>query len=600
MLLDLDASEMLFSLQLFVPSLLLVLLLASFLPKSARDDVPEEEIPGIIPVILPISLPRTPLLVSLLVLLSLSHVVSFTWMLVTFQLDPPLISLYTAAAGIVAWSGAAYSVYNSQGRSVGWAKAMGWVGLVGEGWMGAERVWLFVKWTGSFPPGAFPLPSFLLLTLLSVRLLLLVLSIWALYNPVRDFIPAPRRRNGPSSSSPAEGERRGLLSSEGPESSSSSSKDGAVGEGYGTFGESGEEERIEGRGSPSTTSLSQKAATPTATPLPKPSSTDSLVPITAASPADLENENENAMDVSPPSLSPVNENSETSSTAKAPEPILSPTGDDGPPSFAEVVAAPSSSVEPDRSSSSTPASAPPPPPPPPSPPKTPLPTSTSLLFPSLLESTEPSRSPSFDIDAPSTPAAQPNPSSHAVSPSASSTITDSPSVSTKEKRKRLASLSDMGRKMSDEGKGLVRRVSLMGKSKNSSSSTSIPTLASTENLGAAGGGASPSPLNSPGGRSSLSGAGGALPEGREGDGTSSFVSASSSGGGGLKKRLSLLTRKVSSGGSGSTVPAATTEAGEGVAVAVGEEGGGKGKEKKKPFVTKNGRNGKGKKTKSKK
>lgn len=154
--------------------------------------------------------------------------------------------------------------------------------------------------------------------------------------------------------------------------------------------------------------------------------------------------------------------------------------------------------------------------------------------------------------------------------------------------------------MSDEGKGLVRRVSLMGKSKNSSSSTSIPTLASTENLGAAGGGASPSPLNSPGGRSSLSGAGGALPEGREGDGTSSFVSASSSGGGGLKKRLSLLTRKVSSGGSGSTVPAATTEAGEGVAVAVGEEGGGKGKEKKKPFVTKNGRNGKGKKTKSKK
>lgn len=112
-----------------------------------------------------------------------------------------------------------------------------------------------MKWTGSFPPGAFPLPSFLLLTLLSVRLLLLVLIIWTLYNPVRDFIPAPRRRNGAtsSSSSPSEGERRALLSEGGAvEAGSTASKDGGLGAGgeggYGTFGESGEEQRIEGRG----------------------------------------------------------------------------------------------------------------------------------------------------------------------------------------------------------------------------------------------------------------------------------------------------------------------------------------------------------------
>jgi len=48
MLQDLDATELLFTLQVFVPSLLLVLLLASFLPKSAQEDVPEEEIPGIV------------------------------------------------------------------------------------------------------------------------------------------------------------------------------------------------------------------------------------------------------------------------------------------------------------------------------------------------------------------------------------------------------------------------------------------------------------------------------------------------------------------------------------------------------------------------
>lgn len=87
------------------------------------------------------------------------------------------------------------------------------------------------------------------LILLSVRLLLLVLVLWAFYNPVRDFVPAPRRRER-NGSAAGDDERQGLLSTDVSNDDNDAAKNSTVGEGdvgYGTFREAGEEQRIEGR-----------------------------------------------------------------------------------------------------------------------------------------------------------------------------------------------------------------------------------------------------------------------------------------------------------------------------------------------------------------
>lgn len=96
-----------------------------------------------IPVVLPITLPRVTLLVGLLLLLSVSYVTSLVWLLVLYHGHPPVISLFTASSGTLVWLAAAFGIWKASGRRVGWAKAMGWAGLLGEALMGAVRIYLF-------------------------------------------------------------------------------------------------------------------------------------------------------------------------------------------------------------------------------------------------------------------------------------------------------------------------------------------------------------------------------------------------------------------------------------------------------------------------
>jgi hypothetical protein len=91
--------------------------------------------------------------------------------------------------------------------------------------------------TRSEPPQSInPLSFILHLVLISARLILLILILWAIYSPTRDFRPAQRHSTDATG---GEGEdRRPLLDGE----RASQQERASEGEGYGTFDRGGEVE----------------------------------------------------------------------------------------------------------------------------------------------------------------------------------------------------------------------------------------------------------------------------------------------------------------------------------------------------------------------
>ncbi|CED82133.1 hypothetical protein [Phaffia rhodozyma] len=584
------SQEFLVVLQTVFPAFLLILLLSAFIERSDRaNSSSSDESTGIVPVIIPVFRVRSRLTSVLLALLTLTFVLSLSLYLIYYHGQPPVLAVWFSSSNLVVWGTAASLVWIRQNKTAGefvWAKALCWVGLIGTVLIGSERISQFVQDTKD-PQTTFPLPFFLLLSIYSVRLLLLILILWALHNPAQDFVPAVRRSTT-NVSAHASNEENAPLLNQGRDHNGVEER-GVQEEGtsYGTFTDVPESE--------STLDLERKKSAETSandlagTDAESDKSNVTTQPISTAVEID-----EQALSKQSIASKVTNDSAQTTSTIE--ETTASPSS--RPFSYAEAVThpappGPQAGEEIENVSDSMDTT------------DTTAPqerfASKSTVASSLPKDSSVGPSVKSDLEFPTStsPVSSDLPSQQFEdSPQLSTDSTDfSPNGGGKEKSKKKGTmLADVGRRVSNESNKFVRRISLINKTKSGSSPG-----------GSANASPSRSPLSLPQELDAIELSGSDTAQGEE-------AGSGSTPGSPIAKRFALLTRKSSSASStgrippglqdesiqGLTSPALHEATGQAPSPngSISGSGSGSGSKKKKK---KNGKNSKGKKaTKNKK